>query len=158
MGVRRAIELNPDVEGFILCNDDCLLESPGGFTLLYEAWKENPQYGIIGAVTDLTGQPLQHRRDIGLRAVPHIAFVCCFVPRSTFENVQAMDEAYCIDYGVDDRDLCEAVNRAGLNVGVHDGCFVNHSSLVSSFRGDPKTPRSFQKNYAYFKSKWGILE
>jgi len=48
-GVRRAIEVDPDVKGFILTNDDCLLESPGGFTLLHETAMANPELGCIGA-------------------------------------------------------------------------------------------------------------
>jgi GT2 family glycosyltransferase len=155
-GVRRAIELDPDVEGFVLANDDCILESPGGFTLLHQAAKDYPEFGCIGAVTNLTGQLLQRPMNIGLREVPHIAFVCVYVPRTTFEQIQWMDERYCLDYGVDDLDLCQAITRAGKKVGVHDGCFVDHGSLVSSFRGDPKTPRSFQQNYALYKAKWGV--
>jgi len=156
MGVKAAIAVDPDVEGFVLVNDDSLLESNGGFTLLHESVKAHPEIGILGAVTDLTGQPLQRPRGIGLRVVPHIAFVCCYVPRSTFENVQWMDTRYCVDYGCCDLDLCQAVTRAGLNVAVHDSCFVNHSTLTSSFRGDPQTPRSFQQNYALYKEKWGV--
>jgi hypothetical protein len=155
-GVRHAIELNPEVEGFILCNDDALLESPNGFTLLYETWKQNPIYGCIGATTNLTGQELQWRQNVGLREVPHIAYVCVFVPRSTFENIQWMDTRYCIDYGVDDRDHCEAITRAGFKVGVHDGCYVDHGSLRSSFRGNPHAGGSFIQNYELFKAKWNL--
>ena len=145
-------------DGVVLLNDDALLQTPGGFSVMAQACREHPEYGIIGAVTDLTGQPLQRPRGIGLRQVPHIAFVCCYIPRITFERVGLLDENYNRDYGVEDRDMCEAVNRIGMKVGVHDGCFVNHSSLVSSFRGDPRAPKSFQQNYAYFKQKWGIME
>jgi len=67
-----------------------------------------------------------------------------------------MDERYCIDYGVDDRDMCMAIERAGKQVAVHDGCFVNHSSLKSEFRGGPEAQRSFQQNYALYKAKWGL--
>ena len=69
-----------------------------------------------------------------------------------------LDERYCLDYGVEDRDYCEQVRAAGLKVGVHDGCYVDHGSLVSTFRGDPKTPKSFQQNLALFKAKWGLSE
>jgi hypothetical protein len=154
-GVRAAIEANPDVQGFCFVNDDCLLQTPKGFTLLHEASQAHPEIGCIGAVTNLTGQPLQQPRGIGLRAAPHIAYVCVYVPRATLENVQWMDERYCLDYGVDDRDHCEAIARAGLKVAVHDGCYVDHGSLVSSFRGDPTTPRSFKQNYGLLIEKWG---
>ncbi len=157
-GVRHAIELDPDVEGFVLCNDDALLQSPGGFTVMAEAVRDYPEFGCIGAVTNLTGQPLQRPMGVGLREVPHIAFVCVYVPRSTFEQIQWMDERYCVDYGVDDLDLCQAITRAGKKVGVHDCVYVDHGSLVSSFRGDPKTPRSFQQNYALYKEKWNVSQ
>ncbi len=176
-----------------LCNDDALLESPGGFSLMQKAAEEHPEVGIIGATTNLTGQPLQQRDrgpKAGLRIVPHIAFVCVMLPARTRERLAQfvgvvaedpraviddngeqigydvkvkqvfsgglLDERYCLDYGVEDRDYCEQINRAGLKVAVHDGCFVDHGKLVSSFRGDPKQPKSFARNYALFKAKWGI--
>lgn len=153
IGIRYAMQHGEGHSGFVLLNDDALLESPGGFSLLTRSAQEHPEYGIIGATTNVTGQPLQYRQNIGLREVPHIAFVCVYIPRETIERVGLLDERYCIDYGVDDRDYCEAVRRAGLKVGVHDGCFVDHGSLKSSFRGDPKTPKSFAKNYALFRAK-----
>jgi len=140
----------------ILLNDDALLKTPGGFTAMQKAAEEHPEFGIIGAVTNVTGQPLQRPQNIGLREVPHFAFVCVLIPRRTIERVGLLDERYCLDYGVEDRDYCEAVRRAGLKVGVFDGCYVDHGSLTSSFRGDPRTPRSFAQNYKLFQQKWGI--
>jgi len=140
----------------VLLNDDALLQTPGGFTALYTHAKEHPEYGIIGAVTNITGQPLQFRQNIGLREVPHIAFVCVLIPRRTIELVGLLDERYCLDYGVEDRDYCEAVTRAGLKVGVYDHCFVDHSKLVSTFRGDPTRPASFKLNAELFREKWGV--
>jgi GT2 family glycosyltransferase len=140
----------------VLLNDDALLESPGGFTLLQQAASDNPEYAIVGAVTDFTGQPLQRPMGKGLRHVEHIAFVCVYIPRTTITRLGGLDERYCLDYGVEDRDYCETVNRAGLKVGVHDGCFVNHSKLKSTFRGDPSKSIGFQRNQQLFNEKWGI--
>ena len=140
----------------VLLNDDALLESPGGFSLMQRDAQEHPEFGIVGATTNVTGQPLQWRRDIGLREVPHIAFVCVLLPRRTVEQLGGLDERYCLDYGCEDRDYCEAVTRAGLKVGVHDGCYVDHGSLHSTYRGDPRAPKSFEKNYRLFRQKWGI--
>jgi len=61
----------------ILLNDDALLETAGGFSAL-QAWaKQCPEFGIIGAVTNVTGQPLQrplgHYCPGGPREVPHAA-------------------------------------------------------------------------------------
>jgi len=147
----------PRHEGAVVLNDDALLQTPGGFTLLAQAAAENPEYGIIGAVTNVTGQPEQFPRGFGLREVEHFAFVCVYIPRSTIENpkIGLLDERYCLDYGCEDRDYCEAVKAAGLKVGVHDSCFVDHQSLISTFRGEPHAPLSFARNFELLKAKWG---
>ncbi len=146
-------------QDIIVCNDDALLETLGGFTEMQRQADQHPEYGIIGATTDITGQPLQFRqhRFGGLREVPHFAFICVLIPRRTINRIGLMDERYCLDYGCCDLDYCTAVTQAGLKCAVFDGCFVNHSTLISSFRGAPKTPRSFQLNYGLYKEKWGNL-
>ena len=143
-------------DDIILLNDDALLKDRIGFSKLALAHQDNPGYGCIGAVTNLTGQPLQQPQGKGLREVPHIAFVCVFIPRTTINQIGLLDERYCLDYGVEDRDYCEAITRAGLKVGVLDTCFVDHGSLTSTYRGHPESPKSFAQNYELFKAKWGI--
>jgi GT2 family glycosyltransferase len=150
IGIRAAG--NDDV---LLLNDDALLESAGGFTAMQCAAELHPEFGVIGAATNVTGQPLQRPHGIGLREVPHMAFVFVLIPRRTIDRVGPLDERYCLDYGVEDLDYCEACRRARLKVGVFDHCFVDHGSLTSSFRGDPSTPRSFARNKALFDAKWG---
>ncbi len=150
LGIRTA-----GSDDVILLNDDALLESAGGFAAMQRAAELHPEYGVLGAVTNVTGQPLQRPQGIGLREVPHIAFVCVLIPRRTIDRVGLLDERYCLDYGVEDLDYCEATRRAGLKVGVFDPCFVDHGRLISSFRGDPSAPRSFARNKALFDDKWG---
>ncbi len=151
IGIRAAGD-----DDVILLNDDALLRNHLGFSALRDACNVFPGYGCIGAVTNLTGQPLQLLHSIGLRTVPHIAFICVFIPRSTINLIGMLDERYNLDYGVEDRDYCEAINRAGLKVGVLDTCFVDHASLHSTFRGDPKAGGNFSRNLELFKQKWGI--
>jgi GT2 family glycosyltransferase len=139
----------------ILLNDDALLDTPGGFTAMQREAQVHPEFGIIGAVTNITGQPLQMPKKVGLREVPHFAFVCVLIPRRTIDAVGLLDERYCLDYGVEDRDYCTACTQAGLKCGVYDFCYVDHGSLVSTYRGDPKAPRSFQQNQALYDQKWG---
>lgn len=141
----------------VLLNDDALLKTRLGFTTLSQACDANPKIGIIGATTNITGQPLQKPRGIGLRAVEHFAFVAVYIPRRTIDKVGMLDERYCLDYGVEDRDYCEAVRHAHLEVAVHDGCYVDHSQLMSSFRGGPTVPRSFAQNLQLFREKWGYV-
>lgn len=144
---------NDDV---VLLNDDALLTSHGGFTLLQNTAEKVPIYGCIGAVTNITGQIMQKPQNRGLRHVHHIAFVCVLIPRRTINQIGRLDERYCIDYGVEDRDYCEMINRAGLRVGVHDGCFVDHARLTSSFRGKPMAPGRSNQNRALFLKKFGL--
>lgn len=176
----------------VITNDDALLESPRGFQLMQYAALNHPEVGIIGATTNLTGQPLQRRQSdwnsydwndpmlvgMGPRIVPHIAFVCVLIPRRTrlaiprmrlffqdqwppddrFDEDGLLDERYCLDYGCEDADYCEQVTRAGLKVAVHDGCYVDHGRLTSTFRGDPRAAKSFAQNYKLLMEKWGKLE
>jgi GT2 family glycosyltransferase len=155
MGIAEAIK-DPACAGIVALNDDALLKTPGGFSRLAELAAQHEDIGIIAPVTNVTGQPLQMPKGVGLRQVPHIAFVAVYIPRRTIDRIGMLDERYAIDYGVEDRDYCEAVNRAGLKVCVYDHVFVDHGSLRSTFRGDPKTPRPFTENFKLFKAKWGM--
>ena len=162
----KAINLGIQAAGdtdIIATNDDALLESHMGFTYLISSLNAERDYGCIGATTDMTMQPLQWRKDLaspdyGLRSVGHIAFVCVAIPRRTINSLGYLDERYCIDYGCEDRDYCEAVVRAGLKVGVLDDCFVNHSKLTSSFRGSAAGQASFAENYKLLIEKWGTIQ
>lgn len=147
----------------ILLNDDALLETPEGFTAMQSEAEAHPEFGIIGAVTNLTGQPLQWEARqnglaSGLREVPWFAFVCVLIPRRTIERVGLLDERYCLDYGGEDRDYCQMVKAAGLKCGVYDYCFVDHTKLKSSYRGDPKKPVVSVKNKALYHQKWQGVE
>ena len=154
IGIREA-----GLDDVVICNDDALLESYGGFTLLQQAQLKRGEFAIIGATTNVTGQPLQQRRiggSAGLRLVEHLAFVCVFIPRSTFddEKIGWLDERYVCGY--EDRDYCETVNRAGRLVGVHDGCYVDHGSLVSTVRG-PGGKGYDKGGEATYRAKWGTV-
>ncbi len=117
-------------DDIILLNDDAMLRTVGGFRALQSVADEFPEFGVIGAVTNVTGQPRQKPQGgNGLREVPHIAFVCVYIPRRTIERVGLLDERYSLDYGCEDLDYCEACRHAGLKVGVFEGCYVDHASL-----------------------------
>lgn len=151
IGIRAAG--NDDV---ILLNDDALMKTPGGFTALAAVAAEHPEYGVISAVTNSAGNPGQFRKNIGLREEARmVCFVCVYIPRTTIERVGLLDERY-VDYGMDDDDYCFSVRAAGLKIGIFDGCFVDHLSLKSSFRGEARAGGNFLPNLARFKQKWGV--
>ena len=163
----------------VILNDDAILETPGGFSIMQAAAAENPQVGIIGAVTDLTGQPAQRRPRntdlehaarkcpaMGLRAVEHIAFVCVLLPARTRRAIAEygpttlqvftsglLDERYTA-YGSDDLDYCMQVREAQMLVCVHDACYVNHGSLRSSYRGLPTQAGDIWPNHRILRAKW----
>ncbi len=82
----------------ILLNDDALLRTVGGFRALQSMANEFPEFGVIGAVTNVTRQPLQKPQGgTALREAPHIAFVCVYIPRRTIDRVGLLDERYSLD-------------------------------------------------------------
>lgn len=141
----------------VLLNDDALLMTPQGFTAMAQAARRNPDFGVISAVTNVAGNPAQRPRDIGLREDRDLAFVCVLIPEATWRRVGSLDERYCVDYGVEDKDYCHRVALAGLRIGIFDHCYVDHSSLISTYRSAPRASRSFEGNYRLFREKWGML-
>jgi glycosyltransferase involved in cell wall biosynthesis len=154
-GLRFAFE-NDEIDGAVLLNDDALLKSRNGFTLMANTCKANPEYGIIGATTNVIGNRNQFPKGVGLRDEPRmVCFFCVYIPFETAERVGGLDERY-VGYGLDDDDYSFEVRKAGLKIGIHDGCYLDHGSLTSSFRGDPRTPADFQPNLKRFIDKWGV--
>lgn len=140
-----------------ICNDDALLRTPGGFTAMQARAGE---YGIVGAATNNVGNVNQmqssRRGDFGPRDEPRmLCFVCVFIPRSTIDAVGLLDERY-VGYGMDDDDYSLQVRRAGLKLGVFDGCFVDHTSLRSSYRGPAGAGGNFHPNMKLFIEKWNV--
>lgn len=155
----RACNLGIVVAGdddVILLNDDALLQTPRGFSAMAQLAREHSGYGLISATTNNTGNPAMYAKNIGLRQEARmVTFICVYIPRTTIRTVGLLDERY-IDYGMDDDDYCFSVRRAGLKLGIFDGCFVDHKSLTSSYRGGPRTGGNFLPNLARFKQKWGV--
>lgn len=139
----------------IILNDDALLETPGGFSLLQRQAQLHPEFGIIAATCNNVGNRNQWRHGIGLREEPRmVCFVAVLVPGRTIEAVGLLDERYT-GYGCDDDDYSFSVRKAGLRIGIHDGCYVDHGSLTSSYRGPAGAGGNFLPNLALFIQKWG---
>lgn len=152
-------------DSVVVLNDDALLQTPGGFSLLQQAAEEHP-FGIIAATTNVTGNENQRPKGIGLREEKGtIPFICVYVPRRTIDTVGLMDERFggtTADgrriYGFCDNDYCRRVKNAGLKLALHDGCYVDHSSLQSSFRGDPHAAGDISAAKEIYLEKWGSLD
>ena len=147
---------NTDSDGVVILNDDALLQTPGGFSVMAQACEDYPDFGLIGATCNNVGNPNQHRRDIGLRNEPRmVCFVAVYIPMATFDLVGLLDERYT-EYGADDDDFSFEVRKAGLKIGIHDGCYVDHGSLNSSYRGEAGAGGDFRHNLKLFIAKWGV--
>lgn len=147
-----AAEHNADV---LVLNDDALLTSAGGFTLLQQTAEENPQYGLVAAACTNVGNVNQNPKNTGrLRDEPRmVCFTSVLIPARTIDKVGLLDERF-IHYGMDDDDYCLRVRNAGLKIGIHDGCVVDHGSLTSTYRG--QGGGDFRANLEIFKQKWGM--
>lgn len=140
----------------IVLGDDGLLETDHGFTKLAECSRDHPEYGIISAACNNVGNPRQNLRPgEGLRVEPDtLCFVCVYITRFAISTAGHMDEQFA-GYGEDDRDMSIRVRKAGLKLGVFDGCFVNHNHLPSVYK--ETTNRDFRANRELFIEKWGSV-
>jgi GT2 family glycosyltransferase len=156
IGIRAADELCAP-EGIILLNDDALLKTPGGFTMLGLEAEARPEYGIISAVTNSAGNPNQYSRGSGFRDEPRVlCFVCVLITAAALHCTGPLDERFDA-YGWEDNDLCRRAREYGLRLGVSESCFVDHLSLKSTFRGDPRAGGDISKGAAIYRAKWGDL-
>ncbi len=108
----------------IVLNDDAILETPRGFTLLRDQWHRHPEYGVIGPVIPGCGNIAQrpridflyhHREDLHaailaghmplpdgpeMRDAPKmVIFACAFIPRQTIDRVGLLDERFGVNAG-----------------------------------------------------------
>lgn len=163
IGIRAAGE----VDGYLILNDDAVLKTPQGFSVLAQAAKEHPEYGVIAATTNNVGNRNQEPKGMGLRDEKRmVCFVCVYIPRETVERLREFEKdgpdaagegmlSPLYDcYSHQDDDYCLRVRRAGLKIGIHDGCFVDHASLVSTFRG-PGGTAELSSGARIFEAKWG---
>lgn len=155
----RNINLGIEAAGtddVVILGDDGLLQTPGGFSLLAREAEAHPEFGIIASTCNNVGNRNQWPKGAGLRDEPRtVCFVCVYIPRRTIEAVGLMDDRF-INYGMDDDDYCLRVRNAGLKLGIHDGCYVDHGSLTSSFRGGPASAGDFRPNMKLFIEKYGV--
>lgn len=154
IGIRAAGD-----DDVILLNDDALLKSPFGFSQM-TAMTHADGYHLVAAACNTVGNMNQFQRPKNvsgpIRDEPRmVCFVCVYIPRATIDTVGLLDERF-IGYGLDDDDYCLRVRNAGLKLGIFDGCYVDHASLKSSFRGEAGAGGDFTGNMKLFIEKWGV--
>jgi GT2 family glycosyltransferase len=139
--------------------------------------KRDPGIGILGPVTNNIGNEAKididyadmgamkqaaaawTRRHAGvLFDLRTVAFFCVAMPRSTWERVGPLDEAFGIGFFEDD-DYCRRVEAAGLRVACADDVFVHHhlSASFDALKAERKR-ELFERNKAIYEAKWGAWE
>lgn len=144
-------------DNVFLLNDDAILETPGGIKALAWAAAKNPDYGIVAATCNNVGNPNQFPKGGGgLRSDERmVCFVAVYIPRSTLRHIGLLDERF-VDYGLDDDDYSFRVRKAGLKIGIFDGCYFSHDKLTSTFRGGATNGGDYRPNLSRFVAKWGV--
>lgn len=156
IGIRAA-----GTDDVILLNDDALLQTYCGFTAMQFAASNAPEYGILASTSNNVGNAAQMPvcaalptrggiRDEGRT----LCFIAVLITQKCRDIVGLLDERF-VGYGLDDDDYSLRVRNAGLKLGIFDGCYVDHGSLTSSFRGPAGAGGDFTPNMKLFIEKWG---
>lgn len=152
VGIKRAAP-----HDVILLNDDAILQTPGGFTLMEQVARERPSMGICsGGVLGHVGNPNQEAQKSGgvRRELKKLAFVCVYITRAVLSEIGELDERF-VGYGYEDDDYCTRVTQAGMSLGVFDGCVVEHALVPSTFRAKPDYAKLITDNRKRYEEKWG---
>lgn len=152
IGIRAAGELD-----CLLLNDDVQLQTPRGFSMMSEL---SEGWGVLAPRTNVSGNPnqtrIRHDEDIWEEPSRCVPFLCAYIPRVTINAVGLLDERFQC-YGFEDMDFCRRTRLAGLKTGIFRDCFVDHGSLTSTYRGDPRTPANLEPGKMIYLDKWGDL-
>ena len=153
-----------DADAFILLNDDARLETPGGFTSLARQTLSRPDLGVCSAaIHGFIGNPRQISPDPdaqsthSLRIEPvTLAFVCVCFSKDVYAALGPLDERFA-GYGHDDNDYCARALVAGFELGIWDGCVVEHGVLPSTFRTSDDWRARSAENQRRYVQKWRDL-
>lgn len=160
-------------EYFVFLNNDTYVTN-GWLTDLLAHYRREPGLGLLNPVTNNIGNEAKielsyddmiemadtarqyteaHR---GRRLeMARTAFFCVMIPRCVWEQIGEMDEGYGIGFFEDD-DYSERARRKGYKMACAEDVFVHHH-LSASFNAltDISRRELFEKNKAYYESKWG---
>lgn len=155
----------------VLLNDDALLCTPLGFSILAHQFLHHPEFGAIcpGFTPGSVGTP-----NLVWRGRPSLAeekvmlvFACVYIPRSTIDKVGLLDERFGINaggpgprgYGLEDDDYSLRIRQAGLKLGVYDPVLVDHTpegtGMLSTFRHDDDHPHDVRAHEELFRKIHG---
>lgn len=157
----------------MLLNNDTQV-APGALRTLLNHLRQDPTIGLIGPVTnnigneakiDIAYERLEDMPSVAARhtrqrcgelfEIRTLAFFCVMLPRSTYERVGALDEAFGLGFFEDD-DYCRRIEQLGLRLVCAEDAFVHHQ-LSASFDRLRQQARQelFERNRRIYEKKWG---
>jgi GT2 family glycosyltransferase len=156
----------------VMLNNDTEVTS-GWLRTLINHLAFDKSIGMIGPVTNNIGNEAriktryQNSREMQLEArkytllhlgetfpIRTLAFFCVMLPRSVFEKVGPLDEAFGLGFYEDD-DYCRRVEQAGLRLVCAEDVFIHHE-LSASFKKLGKGRQELlAKNRKIYEAKWG---
>ncbi len=160
-------------EYLVLLNNDTYV-TPGWVRTLIRHLKHDKSIGLIGPVTNNIGNEakidIQYadmgemlvksaaftRRHMGQTyPIRTAAFFCVMIPRTSFEAVGALDEAFGRGFFEDD-DYCRRIEQQGMRVVCAEDVFIHHH-LSASFNKLKQQDRQqlFEDNKKIYEAKWG---
>lgn len=157
----------------VMLNNDTYV-TPGWIATLVGHLRRSDDLGMLGPVTNNIGNearieirydsmeemlPLAGdytRRHAGqLTPLRTAAFFCVMLPRTVYEKVGLLDEAFGIGFFEDD-DYCRRVEQAGWTVACADDVFVHHNLSASFNKLKQETRQAlFEQNKTIYEKKWG---
>ncbi|MFO1032066.1 MAG: glycosyltransferase [Planctomycetota bacterium] len=160
-------------EVLVILNND-LVVTPGWARTFAAHLRRDPSIGLIGPITnnignearidttytDMPGMLREAATRTGGNAgllfdIPVLAFFCVAMPRDVYLAVGDLDPAFGTGFFEDD-DYCQRVRQLGRRIVCAEDVFVHHELSASFGRIDPaEKARLFERNKAYYESKWG---
>jgi len=160
-------------EYLVLLNNDTYV-TPGWIRTLLKHLQLDKTIGLIGPVTNNIGNKAKidiHYTDMSemlisasaftLRHIGQLfplrtaAFFCVMMPRTTYDRVGVLDEAFGRGFFEDD-DYCRRIEQLGLRVVCAEDVFIHHH-LSASFNKLRQQDRQqlFEENKKIYETKWG---
>lgn len=157
----------------ILLNNDTYV-TRGWIRGLLMHLQRDPDVGLVGPVTNNIGN--EARIETGYEGmeematfaathgalhaghsfpIPTLAFFCVAMPRSTYERVGPLDEAFGVGFFEDD-DYCRRIEAEGMHCICAEDVFVHHhlSASFDKMKSDAKR-ELFERNKQTYEAKWG---
>lgn len=147
-------------DSFFLLNDDTELITDYGFSILESLLEREGAVPILSAAIRGTSGVIEQRQQTAasIRLIKGIiAFTAVGIHKTVFDEIGFLDERFD-GYGYEDNDYCVRAEKAGLNVGVFDGCVINHYNPHSTFGRKDDFRRLWMQNEVKFHEKWAVSQ